>query len=218
VIAPPAVSEPDVLDAVLADYEAEGFDVFVDPSPAVLPAFLRKHRPDAVAMRPDRKIAIEIKRSERQQNDQVDQLRELVSTHPEWELRVFYVVPRSSVDAIDIATPLAIDRAIQQVERFKNAYPPGSSLIIGWSVLEAIARSILPTQLGRAQPATRLVEVLATEGLVTPSEADALRTVAAVRNVTAHGKLDTVVEPQVTDTFIGILRTLSQLIPKAHRR
>jgi hypothetical protein len=216
-MAHPAVREPSVIEAVLADYEAEGFDVFVDPSPALLPEFLRHYRPDAIALRADRKVVIEIKRSEREPSDQINQLRDLLSDHPEWEFRVFYVSPRSPGDTIDIATPLAIGRAIEQVEQLKAAYPPGSSLIIGWSVLEAIARSILPAQLGRAQPPTKLVEVLATEGLVTPGEADVLRKIAAIRNIAAHGKLDTVVEPEFVETLVAILRTLSALIPRTRR-
>jgi hypothetical protein len=47
-----AARESDILETVLAGYEAEGFDVFLHPSPSVLPAFLKTARPDAIAVRP----------------------------------------------------------------------------------------------------------------------------------------------------------------------
>jgi uncharacterized protein YutE (UPF0331/DUF86 family) len=60
--------------------------------------------------------------------------------------------------------------------------------------------------------------VLATEGLLTPDEADALRTAAATRNTAAHGQLDVKVEPALLDILISALRTLSDLSLKRHRR
>src|SRR5580704_15439404 len=144
----PAMDEPSVLEAVLAGYEAEGFDVFVHPSTAVLPAFMKGYSPDAIAMRPDRKIAIEVKSSERQAPDQISRLQELFSHHPEWEFQVFYAPPRSPAVTIGIPTPLAIDTAISQVRELQESDRLSAALIVGWSLLEAVARSLLPNQLG----------------------------------------------------------------------
>jgi uncharacterized protein YutE (UPF0331/DUF86 family) len=88
---------------------------------------------------------------------------------------------------------------------------------MGWSVLEALARDLLPKQLERAQPPAKLVEILATEGLLTPSEADVIRKAATVRNTVAHGELGLAVEPTLLDTLIAALRTLSDLAAR-HRR
>lgn len=214
----PALREPDVLEATLAGYEADGYDVFVEPSPSVLPQFMRGVRPDAVAIRPDRKIAIEVKRSEGQSSDHIEQLRAMFVGHPDWELRVLYVSPRSPGATIELATPLAIERAISQAQQLKDVEPAGSALLIGWSALEAIARLLLPAQLGRPQPPIRLVEVLATEGLLTPDEADSLREIAKVRNHVAHGELDAEFEPRTVDDLAATVRSLARLIPKAARR
>ncbi|HTZ36504.1 MAG TPA: hypothetical protein VMB84_10800 [Stellaceae bacterium] len=213
-----AARETDILESALAGYAAEGFDVFVEPSPAVLPPFMRSVRPDAVAISADRKIAFEVKHAARPGTNQTDRLRALLEDHPDWELHVLYVSPRLQTEIIDIATPLAIKKAIGQARELRDAYPPGSSLIVGWSALEAIARSLMPDRLGRPQPPFKLVEILATEGFVTPSEAENLRKIAAIRNSVAHGKLDAQIEPQLIDKFLDTLRTLLLLMPKTPRR
>ena len=51
----------DVLEYFLPRYREQGFDVFVNPSPSILPSFMQGFRPDAVALRPDKKIAIKNK-------------------------------------------------------------------------------------------------------------------------------------------------------------
>src|SRR6266478_5250944 len=47
----PEPSEAMLLESVLPDLEAEGFEVFAHPSPPILPAFMRDHSPDAIALR-----------------------------------------------------------------------------------------------------------------------------------------------------------------------
>jgi hypothetical protein len=46
-------SEATLLESVLPDLEAEGFEVFANPSPPLLPPFMRDHSPDAIALRKD---------------------------------------------------------------------------------------------------------------------------------------------------------------------
>jgi hypothetical protein len=59
----PDTREVDVLESILPRYEAEGFEVFVHPSPSILPPFMQSYRPDAIALKPDKKVAIEVVRT-----------------------------------------------------------------------------------------------------------------------------------------------------------
>ena len=43
-------SEAEVIESLLPGYEAEGFDVYVNPSPSILPPFMQTYRPDAIAL------------------------------------------------------------------------------------------------------------------------------------------------------------------------
>jgi len=73
----PEPSEAMLLESVLPDLEAEGFEVFAHPSPPILPAFMRDHSPDAIALRSDKKLAIEVLREGAPSNRRLDRLREL---------------------------------------------------------------------------------------------------------------------------------------------
>ena len=53
-------SAAEVIESLLPRYEAEGFDVYVNPSPSILPPFMQTYRPDAIALKKDKKIAIEV--------------------------------------------------------------------------------------------------------------------------------------------------------------
>lgn len=87
-----------------------------------------------------------------------------------------------------------------------------AALVTSWANLEAISRALLPDQLGRPQPASKLIEVLATEGILTPRQADLLRQIAELRNAAAHGDLNTpLTQHQVTE-LISTTRSLAGLL------
>src|SRR5437660_10859259 len=109
----PDAREDDVLESLLPKYEAEGFDVYVNPSPSILPPFMHEYRPDAVALRPDRKIAIEVVRPNETSSRKVQDLKSLFAPHSDWELRVFYVSSSASVQPLDVVSREAIRSSIE---------------------------------------------------------------------------------------------------------
>jgi hypothetical protein len=205
-------TERALLEAVAARYKAEGFDVFVEPSHALLPPFMQDYRPDAVAIGPEKKIAIEIARE--RSDDKLRRLRERFSGHDDWEFVVLYVTPGAGTDRMEAAPLDAIKRTVQSVTELRSAGQPTAALVLGWSALEATARALLPDRLARPQPPASLIEVLAGEGYITPSKADSLRIAAAVRNEAAHGQLDVAVESKHLDALLDALRTLASFLPK----
>lgn len=205
--------EANLLDAVLARYKAEGFDIFVYPSKAILPPFLKDCRPDAVAIGPHRKIAIEIARPNLP-SEKIGRLRELFSNHADWEFVVLYKSPSSSTETIGKVSKATIETATRQVGQLRDGGQHSAALVMGWSALEAIARVLLADRLARPQPPEHLVEILASEGYLTPDQADSLRPTAAARNAAAHGQLDAQIEPGQLDNLISAMRTLVRLLPK----
>jgi uncharacterized protein YutE (UPF0331/DUF86 family) len=205
----PETREDDVLESLLPKYEAEGFDVFVNPSPSILPPFMQAYRPDAVALRPDKKIAIEVVRSTGSSAQKVRELKSLFAPQSDWELRVFYVSPLSSEGALEVASRSAIKDAIQRVLDLKKDGHKLPALIMAWATLEALGRALLPEELRRPQTPARLIEVLASAGYLTPQEADTLRAAISLRNGAVHGGLDPVVDETLLEQFITILQTLA---------
>jgi hypothetical protein len=202
-----------LLDAVLARYKADGFEVFVHPSDAVLPPFLKGCRPDAVAIGPHKRIAIEIARSNAP-SEKISRMEEIFTKHNDWEFVVLYISPSSSTETLKTSSRSAIKAAAKQVVQLRDGGHDAAALVIGWSALEAIARVLLADRLARPQPPEHLVEILASDGYLTPDEADSLRSAAAARNAVAHGQLDAQIDPAQLDALISAVRTLVAPLPK----
>ena len=63
--------------------------------------------------------------------------------------------------------------------------------------------------------APRLIEVLASEGYLTPQEADTARAAISGRNFAVHGGLDPVIDQKLLTDFIAVLETVACFLPKA---
>lgn len=210
--------ESEVLESVLPRYEAEGFDVFVHPSPSILPPFLQKYRPDAIAIGPEKKIAIEVMQSTPGSELRARELELAFAEHKDWELRIFYVSPRSSEKTLASISRSEIEAAIQQIESLLGAKQTQPALIMCWAALEAIGRALLFENLKKPQTPARLVEVLASEGYIAPREADFLRALIQLRNSAVHGQFDVSVEAEQISKFVSVLHALANLVPESASR
>ncbi|WP_254070348.1 hypothetical protein [Acidisphaera sp. L21] len=205
--------EDAVFQAVVPQLEAEGFSVFLHPSASMLPAFLQGYRPDAIAYKGDRKMAIEI--TARTQNDgsKLKRLREALQAHPEWELQVFYAPPLRNEDAIPASSRETIEEHLQRIEGSLEAMGTTAALLLAWATFEAAARRLVPDGFAQPQSPSRLIEVLASQGYVTPDEADTLRGLIQIRNAAAHGRLDLTTTRSQVEDLVGVTRTILALEP-----
>jgi len=200
--------EAAVLQLVLPNLEAEGYEVFLDPSPATLPPFMRACRPDAIAVRTDKKLAIEVMAETGRQDDKLARLRSVLSGHEDWELRVFYAPPVTPA-APDFVMPR--DLVEENLGRLIEVFDQSGSvagLLLAWSVFEAIAHIVVPEQFARSRAPGVLVEALASNGYLTPDDADMVRTLGQLRNDAAHGRLDVTLTREKFKEFVEVARDL----------
>lgn len=200
--------------SLLPRYEAEGFTVIVHPSSSVLPPFMGRYRPDAIALSPGKKIAIEVKRNSDTAKN-ITGLSEIFAQNPDWELRIYYLSSSTGQKRISEPTHQSIEQAIKEISELSDSGHTTAAIMMAWATLEAIGRKLLPEEFSRAQPADRLVEVLATKGLITPSEADLFRRAGKLRNAIAHGDLDAPVSGAQVEELPVPLRALADLLPRA---
>lgn len=204
-------SDAVILQMLLPNLEADGFRVFLHPDRSILPAFMHNYRPAAIAMRADKKIAIEVTSHPRQAEPRGGERQDMFAAHPDWERRVIYA-PTQSVDRAIGVIPR--ERVIENLDRLLTVFDNAGSipaLLTGWSVFEAAARSLIPDDLGRPQTPGRLLERLASDGYITPGEADSLRKLGDLRNAAAHGKLDAAVTRGQIAGLVTVTRTLLDL-------
>ncbi|MBF0372755.1 MAG: hypothetical protein HQL39_04975 [Alphaproteobacteria bacterium] len=211
---PASQLEAAVFESVVPHLEAEGFQVFVHPSPSLLPMFMKDYRPDAVALKRGKNIAIEVvsgrpgssKIHERHQH-----LREMFSDHGEWELRVFFAPPGDTGSSVKPASGDVLRRAAGQLPRILEEGGSVPALLTAWATFEAAGRHLVPDALQRPQPAARLLEVLASDGYLTPGEAGWVRRIGHLRNMAAHGDFDVVFTKDELAHFVGIVLALLDL-------
>jgi uncharacterized protein YutE (UPF0331/DUF86 family) len=208
----PETQEAAVLENIVPQLEAEGFEVVMHPSRLRLPPFMQSYSPDAIALREDRNLAIEVVRKGSSSEKRLDKLRDLLEGHRDWELRVYWISPANTPEPIETASVKDVERSIEVIKQLTGEGLYGAALLMAWATLEGLGRSLLPDKLARAQTPGRLVEVLAGEGYVTPSEADRLRRLAKVRNQLIHGGLRAKPNSKDVKSFTTTLQTLLKLL------
>ncbi|MBV8097229.1 MAG: hypothetical protein JOY71_17985 [Acetobacteraceae bacterium] len=68
---------------MIPQLEAEGFKVLIQPSRSMLPRFLSTFRPDAIAVKGEKKLAIDVVAGVGHQEAMLERAREVLSQHPE---------------------------------------------------------------------------------------------------------------------------------------
>ncbi len=154
---------------------------------------------------------IEVLREGPSSKGRLDRLRELLSGQSEWELRVYWISPSNTPEAINVVPSKDIKQAIDTIEDLSDKKLFAPALLMAWATLEALGRASLPDRLVRPQTPGRLVEVLAADGYITPNEADRLRQLAKVRNRLIHGELKVKIASREIKSLTAVLRTLLSL-------
>jgi uncharacterized protein YutE (UPF0331/DUF86 family) len=209
--------ERSFLESLAPTLEADGYHVFIQPARSVLPPFMGNYRPDAVALKPGNNIAIEVMSIGRSGNEKVKKLQDLFRSQNDWQFTVYYAPPRNADFAIDIAHKGSIEETIGKIEKIGEAAGALPALLTAWAAFEAAGRALVPNRLARPQTPLRLLEVLASEGYVTPDEADILRKIVPLRNRAAHGDFDIPVTKEHLDQLIQTVRSLLQMWPENQR-
>jgi uncharacterized protein YutE (UPF0331/DUF86 family) len=204
-------TETEVMQNLIPELEEEGYEVFVHPQPPILPAFLSKFAPDIIANRRGKHLAVEIVRPLESSTGSLEQLTSAIREKPDWSLRVVVINPTSRQNTLPSQSWEAIQSSIEEVRRLISSGSYQASLLVGWAVLEAIGRHFLPEELARPQSPGRLLQVLAHEGYLTPSEADWIRLLAKKRNEFIHGRVETPVSEEEMANFIVILEKLASV-------
>lgn len=199
-------SERATLEKMSKIWTDQGFQVFIQPSGSILPDFLQRYKPDAVLLKGDDKVLVEvIRKGQPHAEERVRRLKGLIANQNEWRLEVVY-----SGENVLAVRRVGLDRIIESLESAENLLTkePRASLLLLWASLEATVRNIFPNQTSRPQSPGRIIELLAGSGEVTPSEAQGLRQLMNLRNRVIHGELNAVVRSSEIKPMLQMVRQL----------
>ena len=195
----------DELERRLSD---QGYTVVREPRGADLPAFLGSFQPDAVATGKLPSLLVEVitqRGSAQADAKKIEQLRSLLSSHPDWKLEVVYAAPSSPLP--NVAPIAAIRDRYEEVRRLSATDRP-AAMIMAWSLLEAVTRAMLPDRAARGLTPASTIELLTSLGYIAQSEADTLRDAGRARNLIVHGDVTANVLPVELEKVFDIIYAL----------
>lgn len=207
----PESLEREILDQHASAWAARGYHVIVNPRGSDLPEFLKSYQPDAILVGREPKVIVEVVMKGHPNADRkVRNLEALLSGHSDWRLEVLY--GGSGESPLPQTSPGTIRKTISGAEEIASIEPRGAFLLL-WAALEALVRRLDPHRSSRPQTPGRIVETLAYEGLIEPSEASWLREMSRVRNRIVHGELDVAPRTMDLDRMMQLSRMLLSQIP-----
>lgn len=207
--------EAEILEKVRQSLIAEGYDVVTEPNALLLPAFLRGYRPDALAFRSDKNLVVEVSTQNITAEKRLKKLQDLLSGQRDWGLRLVWTSKETASHKIRQYAPDIIGQTLDEVEQLLSLNQPKAALLLAWAAFEAMGRSLQPTNLAKPQTPARLVEQLATEGVIFPAEAEEARELISKRNRLIHGDLRLDVRKRDILALVKILRRLLSSLPKS---
>lgn len=192
-------SAEDFERAALDEYEPrwveQGYRVIRHPLRNQVPEFLGRFQPDALAVGHQPNLVIEvIRKGSPNAEEKVRRLKSLMQGHPEWRLEVIY---SGEAESGVLSTSAGSIRELLTSARNLCLQEPRAALLLTWAALEALARRLEPKSASRPQSPGRVVELLAGAGYIAPSEAEAMRAAANLRNRLIHGDLS--IHPAAVD-------------------
>lgn len=202
--------ELETLYRVKPRYEKEGYRFLIAPEIGELPEFLGGFRPDAIAMRGDERILIEVKSTNRAADRSaiVNFLAGEVPKHEGWRFELIVAERERASLQLPSKTELEVElNSVQElVERgnYKIALP------FAWGVLEALSKKLVfdeRDQTTRFLPRT-VVEKLTAEGYLDDGMSEKLLEVSNLRNQIVHGFTRLEVRREHLQTLLSIIRRL----------
>jgi hypothetical protein len=198
----------DVVEQLVPELEAKGYEVFVHPKKPLVPTFLGDFSPDVLAKRPGKNLVIEVVRQSDESALKLNRLRALFENQPGWELRVVWIMPNSQPKAIEAQDPATVRMRLSEIKELASGGHTEPAFLLAWATFEALARAVYGQEPARPKSPGLIVQELALDGHLTPSEADLAMILKDKRNGLVHGDLRMKVSVDELAQFLSILEIM----------
>jgi uncharacterized protein YutE (UPF0331/DUF86 family) len=197
-----------VVERLIPELQADGYDVIRQPVRRMLPAFLGDYTPDLIALKTGSKLAIEVSSGQKNDSPSLESISKLFKGHEDWEFRVIWLSTSEKSPSPRIQGRQTILASFEQCKELARQGHHSAAMLLSWATLEAIGRNLMASELARPQTPGRVIEYMAQNGVATPKEADRLRALVKLRNSLVHGELDAQVNAEQTTEMLDILRAI----------
>lgn len=203
-------TESAVLERLKASLVAEGYEVIIQPSALQLPSSLADLRPDAIALRKDENLVIEVMSRSSSSQQKLRKFTAVISEVEGWTLRTVWTSGHSVPARMKPPSKSSVEEIISSIDNLIQFTEYGAAMLLCWAALEGIARRILKDSVGRPQTPRRLIEQLAQIGLLKTNDARFLREMSEFRNRLIHGDFTVSISKTEIEQFRSIVNQLSK--------
>ena len=211
-----AETEREAAERVAEKYRRDGYVVTVDPLPGDLPAGLRDHPPDLIALREDGNVAFDlVVRGSRESGERARRVSEAVRGVPGWSYH-FVALPPERRSPRWMTDEEAASR-LTAAETVAGA-DPSAAVLLAWTVIERSLRRLVTEMDGDPGPAPnprRLVKQAYSLTGMTDDRYAVLNRLADQRNRIAHGARGERVTRRTAEAAVRIARDLMRTEERA---
>ncbi len=191
-------------------YRNKGYDVLIEPQGDQLPDFLQTFRPDLIAHKGDEHIVVEVRvRGQVSDFPQVNELAKVVRNEADWKFELFLLGPENSffVNRASLFTVEEICLKIKEVAFLVENGHLEAAFLIGWSLVEAILRSLAVKEGIEGETATPdyLLKQMTFEGIIARETYHDLKHAQQMRNAIAHGFKSSQLTVETVQELIGLI-------------
>lgn len=206
------------LGQLAREYQARGYEVFVEPGHEQLPDFLASFRPDLLARGQGENVIVEVKsRPALAQSAQLARLAKAVELHPGWRLELVVVEPEESDEGVRPLSREDLEDSVAELQTLLASNHNEAALLLAWSLTEAALRLLARSENVdvRRGDAAYLLKQLATQAVITREDYDFLVHAMWVRNAVAHGFKTKEFDPREVRVLVSTIDRLLHTIPEA---
>jgi uncharacterized protein YutE (UPF0331/DUF86 family) len=212
------MSEEIELEKVAQQYRESGYEVFVHPKDAELPAFLSSLQPDMIVLNKSESVVVEVKsKLDLSTDHHLSYLAAVVNAQPGWRFDLVITNPWPDEvlsESTERNVP-EIESLIQTTEKLVANGELEAASLIAWSALEAAMRKVarkLAIPLENKYPQF-VVNTLYSEGILSRTEYEQIQESMRIRNAIAHGLKFDKLQSQVPAFTIEVAERLLEYEP-----
>jgi uncharacterized protein YutE (UPF0331/DUF86 family) len=200
-----------ILERLRDQYEHQGYSFYTHPSRELLPTFLGQYRPDAVALKGDEGIIIEIKGRANKTELRLSEITRLFAGQTKWRFSIVNVDDFPGEELIRLYSPDRIEKALQEAQQLSQTGHTRAAFVLAWAAWEAAGRILLApdTEPGVSPLSpTQMTQMLTQDSFLDEASARRLWNLARIRSAVVHGDLDKEVDQEAVTFLIAIARHL----------
>lgn len=178
---------------IVKDYDNQGYEVHMNPSPSLLPNFLKGYKPDILAKKENDNVIVEVKtRNDRMNLQRFESLAKEIDKRKDWRFEMVFTNQKEKglePTYQNVLSELEINNRILEINRLVELNSYEASFLLSWSTIEAVLRNQLRNEKFDTNRKTTMsvMKTMFSLGLINQHDYKTLQKSNVYRNNLIHG-------------------------------